>query len=109
MINLALICTPMSIKRYALRLTWWTLCKHLPMNSKFVDFRGTVSDNWNKTNEQPNNNETLEKKKNSYAKLSINKWWHMQLSLSWWSIYVKDCWSYMFINKDRQCQSTKIT
>ena len=53
MINLALICTPMSIKRYALRLTWWTLCKHLPMNSKFVDFRGTVSDNWNKTNEQP--------------------------------------------------------
>ena len=32
------------------------------MNSKFVDFRETVSDNWSKTNEQPNNNETLEKK-----------------------------------------------
>ena len=60
------------IKRYALRLNWCTLCKQLPMNSKFVDFRGKFADNWNKAN-QPNNNEILEKKKNSYAQLPINK------------------------------------
>ena len=46
------------------------------MNSKFVDFRGKVADNWNKANEQPNKNEILEKKKNSYAQLPINKQEH---------------------------------
>ena len=61
-VNLALICKRVSIKRYPLRLNWSTLCKQLPMNSKFVDFKRTVSINWNKSNEQPNNNEILEKK-----------------------------------------------
>ena len=43
------------------------------MNSKLIDFKGTVSNYSNKTIEQPNNREILEKKKNLYAQLQVNK------------------------------------
>ena len=62
-VYLALICKLMSIKRYSLRWSWCTVFKQLPMNSKFIDFKRTVSGNWNKTNEQPDNNEILEKQR----------------------------------------------
>ena len=51
----------MSIKRYSQRWSWCTLFKQLPMNS--IDFKRTASSNWNKTNEQPDNNEILEKQR----------------------------------------------
>ena len=42
------------------------------MNSKLIDFKGTVSNYWNKTIEKPNNRDTG-KTKNLYAQLHVNK------------------------------------
>ena len=75
------------------------------MNSKFVDFKRTVSINWNKSNEQPNNNEILEKKKNSYVQLHINKQEHDDIdNFHDEALKVAD----MLINNyNAICQSTK--
>ena len=73
-VNLALICKLMSIKRYPLLLKRCTLCKQLLMNSKFIDFKGTVSNYSNKTIEQPNNREILEKQRiYTHSSISINR------------------------------------
>ena len=44
------------------------------MNSKFIDFKGTVSNYSNKTIEQPNNREILEKQRiYTHSSIQINR------------------------------------